>query len=288
MDKTGTAFRAALVTLTSGSVVERNICAASGLIREAAAQGASYVQTPENTGLMEPDRDQLRALAAPERDHQVLRRLSELAATLGIWLHIGSLAVARPDGQLANRSYLVTPKGDIACRYDKIHMFDVDLPSGDSFRESERFVAGDQAVVASLPWGRLGMTICYDLRFPGLYRALAQSGAHILAVPSAFTRQTGEAHWHVLLRARAIETGSFVLAAAQAGRHDSGRTTYGHSIAISPWGEVLAEGGIDPGVIITDLDLASVAVARQRIPALDGDRPFRLARAPATDLREAS
>jgi predicted amidohydrolase len=214
--------------------------------------------------------------------------LAAQAREFGIWLHIGSLAVKLGGGALANRSFLLAPDGGIRARYDKIHMFDVNLANGESFRESERFQAGDVAVTAGLPWGRLGLTICYDLRFPHLYRDLAKAGADFLAVPSAFTQQTGEAHWHVLLRARAIETGSFILAAAQAGRHDGGRLTYGHSLVVSPWGEVLAEGGAEPGIVIAEIEPAAVASARTRIPALVADRPFRPAGATGQMLREAS
>ena len=288
MGDTATTFRAALVTLTSGGDVERNVAAAASLIREAAGRGAHYIQTPENTGLMEPNRDRLQALAAPEQSHRALADLVALAHDLGVWLHIGSLAVKLGDGTLANRSYLVAPDGRLRARYDKIHMFDVDLASGERFRESERFRPGETAVTADLPWGRLGLTICYDLRFPYLYRTLAQAGADFLAAPSAFTQQTGAAHWHILLQARAIETGGFVLAAAQAGRHDGGRVTYGHSLVVSPWGEVLAEGGTEPGVILAEIDPAAVASARARIPALVGDRPFRLAGPAGQRLREAS
>ena len=284
----GTVFKAGLVTMTSGGDLDANTAMAAALIREAAAQGAAYVQTPENTGLMAPDRARLFALAEPESRHTVLAALVALAQELRIWLHIGSLAVRRPDSKLANRGYLVDPGGAIRARYDKLHLFDVNLPNGESFRESERFEAGNETVPADLPWGRLGVTICYDLRFPHLYRALAQGGAEILTMPSAFTQQTGEAHWHTLLRARAIETGSFVLAAAQAGRHDSGRTTYGHSLVGSPWGEVLADGGIAPGVIVADIDVAQVAAARARIPALKHDRAFTVASQSAESLREAS
>ena len=284
----GTTFKAGLVTMTSGSDLDANTVAACRLIREIAAEGASYVQTPENTGLMAPDRARLQALAEPEDRHRILAALVSLAKELRIWLHIGSLAVRRPDGKLANRGYLVAPDGQVRARYDKIHMFDVNLPNGESFRESERFEAGSEAVVADLPWGRLGITICYDLRFPQLYRTLAQGGAGILTVPSAFTQQTGEAHWHTLLRARAIETGSFVLAAAQAGRHDSGRMTYGHSLAVSPWGDVIAEGGVEPGVVLAEIDLAHVASARARIPALVHDRPFTIATPSAESLKAAS
>ncbi|MFO1172424.1 MAG: carbon-nitrogen hydrolase family protein [Hyphomicrobiaceae bacterium] len=288
MSLMGTTFKAGLVTMTSGSDLDANTVAACRLIREIAAEGASYVQTPENTGLMAPDRARLQALAEPEDRHRILAALVSLAKELRIWLHIGSLAVRRPDGKLANRGYLVAPDGQVRARYDKIHMFDVNLPNGESFRESERFEAGSEAVVADLPWGRLGITICYDLRFPQLYRTLAQGGAGILTVPSAFTQQTGEAHWHTLLRARAIETGSFVLAAAQAGRHDSGRMTYGHSLAVSPWGDVIAEGGVEPGVVLAEIDLAHVASARARIPALVHDRPFTIATPSAESLKAAS
>ena len=284
----GKPFRAALVTLTSGRDADENASVASELIRAAHARGAHYIQTPENTGLIEPDIERLRSIAEPEGKHRVLAALVAVARDLRIWLHLGSIAVKRADGALANRTYLVAPDGAIRARYDKIHMFDVNLANGESFRESERFQAGDTAVVADLPWARLGLTICYDLRFPQLYRELARAGAEILTVPSAFTQQTGEAHWHVLLRARAIETGSFVLAAAQAGRHDSGRTTYGHSLCVSPWGEIIAEGGCEPGVVIADIDLAAVHSARRRIPALDGDKPFGLAGSAAQTLREAS
>jgi predicted amidohydrolase len=175
-----------------------------------------------------------------------------------------------------NRSFLIDRKGDVAARYDKIHMFDVDLAGGESYRESSNYRSGELAVVADLPWGRLGMTVCYDLRFPALYRALAEAGASFLAIPSAFTKQTGEAHWHVLLRARAIENGCFVFAAAQGGKHENGRETYGHSLAIDPWGRILAEGGVEPGVLIADIDPAEVAVARAKVPSLRHGRRFEL------------
>jgi predicted amidohydrolase len=288
MGETAKTFRAALVTLTSGRDADRNAATAAGFIREAHALGAHYVQTPENTGLIEPDIEHLRDTAEPEASHRVLASLSALAHELRLWLHVGSLVVRRLDGTLANRSYLVAPNGRLHARYDKIHMFDVNLAGGESFRESERFGPGHEAVVADLPWGRIGLTICYDLRFPHLYRALAQAGAGILTVPSAFTRQTGEAHWHLLLRARAIETGSFVLAAAQAGRHDSGRMTYGHSLAVSPWGDILAEGGAEPGVTLADIDMGLVASARERIPALREDKAFELAQRAKETFREAS
>ena len=201
---------------------------------------------------------------------------SRLAKELGIWLHIGSLAVSTGDGRAANRAFLFAPNGKAVCRYDKIHMFDVDLPSGESYRESATFVPGDCAFVAELPWGGLGVATCYDIRFPEQYKALARAGAKFLTAPSAFTKVTGEAHWHILLRARAIENGCFVFAAAQGGRHANGRTTYGHSIAISPWGEVLAEAGTEPGVIVADIDAGEVDRVRARIPALDHTRDFKV------------
>jgi deaminated glutathione amidase len=187
------------------------------------------------------------------------------------------MAVAVGDGQLANRALLINPQGAVAARYDKIHMFDVQLPNGESYRESKVFRPGTEAVTADLPWGKLGLTICYDLRFPALYRTLAQAGAEILAIPSAFTKPTGQAHWHTLMRARAIETGCYVIAAAQAGQHENGRETYGHSLVVAPWGEIIAEAnGHEPGVIFADIDLAKVAEARAQVPSLQHDRPFKL------------
>jgi deaminated glutathione amidase len=274
-------FKAGLVQTRTGRDVDANLVATTVLIREAVKGGAAYVQTPEMTNIMELDRDRLLTWTKPEDGNPALAHFQALSRELQIWLHIGSMAVKVTDTKLANRAYLISPKGAIAARYDKIHMFDVDLPSGESYRESRRYVAGDKAVVAPLPWGNLGVTICYDMRFPGLYRTLAKAGADILTMPSAFTVPTGKAHWHVLLRARAIEAQCFVLAAAQGGKHDNGRETYGHSIAISPWGEVLAEGGIEPGVIFADIDLAKVAQARGRVPSLEHDRPFSIMADPA-------
>ena len=202
---------------------------------------------------------------------------ARLAAELGIWLHVGSIAVRKTEEKLANRSFLFAPDGAIAARYDKIHMFDVAVDPDNKYSESRRYDPGSKAVVTSLPWGKLGLTICYDMRFPGLYRNLAKAGADVIAVPSAFTVPTGKAHWHALLRARAIEAQCFVLAAAQVGEHESGRKTYGHSIAISPWGEVLAEAdGEQTGVIFADIDLAAVTSARERIPSLINDRPYEI------------
>jgi predicted amidohydrolase len=281
-------FRAALVQMRSGRDVKANVAAASALIREAATKGAHYVQTPENTALMDHDRDRLAAAALNEARHEALASFRSLAAELGIWLHIGSLAVAAGDGRAFNRSYLLAPDGGIAARYDKIHMFDVNLPNGESYRESATFAPGNRAVLAALPWGMLGMSICYDLRFAEQYRALAQAGAQLLAVPSAFTWQTGEAHWHVLLRARAIETGCYVLAAAQGGRHEIGRTTYGHSLIVSPWGDILAQAGTEPGVIHADIDTAQVTAARERIPVLRHARPFQVTSGQESNEEEAA
>jgi predicted amidohydrolase len=197
-----------------------------------------------------------------------------LAAEFGIWLHIGSMAVKVSPDRVANRSYVLTPDGTVAARYDKIHLFDVDLPGGETYRESASYAPGRQGIVVALPWGGLGLTICYDLRFPQLHRALAKAGARFLASPAAFTRVTGEAHWHTLLRARAIESQCFVLAAAQGGRHEHGRETFGHSLVISPWGEVLAEGGVQPSVIFADIQCNAVDEARSRVPSLQHDRAF--------------
>jgi predicted amidohydrolase len=281
-------FRAGLVQMCTGRDVERNLADADALIREAAGKGAQYVQTPEITTLMEMERERLFAAVRPEEDNPAVARLAGLAQELGIWLHIGSMAVLLGNGKIANRSLLLSPDGVVQARFDKLHMFDVELPGGESYRESRNYQAGNAGVLADLPWGTLGLTVCYDLRFPHLYRALAKGGADFLAIPSAFTRQTGEAHWHVLARARAIENGCFVLAAAQAGRHESGRETYGHSLIVSPWGEVIAEAGAETGVIVADVDPAEVEKARARIPSLRHDRPFEICRAGPALTREAS
>lgn len=270
-------MRAALVQMCSGRDMDRNFAAAAEMIREAKAQGAEFVSTPEMTNILEPDRPRLRSLARPEGEDRNVAGFSELARELGLWLNVGSLALKGEGETLVNRSLLFAPDGSVAARYDKIHLFDVDLPTGESLRESAAYAGGGQAVAVETGFGKLGLTICYDIRFPHLYRALAKAGAWAFTVPSAFTVPTGEAHWHVLLRARAIETGSYVLAAAQGGTHESGRQTYGHSLVVSPWGEVLAEGGTEPGVLLADLDPAASAKARQRIPALAHDRAFSLA-----------
>lgn len=284
-------FRAALVQLRSGRSVVANLEAAEDLIRRAAQTGAVYVQTPENTGFMELEPEQTLLKAQSEDANVALARLRGLATELGIYLHVGSLAIKQDGSRVANRSYIIGPEGEILARYDKLHMFDVDLAGGESHRESAHCRPGAKAVVADLPFGRLGLSICYDLRFPQLYRALASAGAEFIAVPAAFTKQTGEAHWHVLIRARAIETGAFVLAATQGGLHESGRATFGHSLIVSPWGEILAEGGEEPGVIFADIDLAASAEARARIPALKHGRDFEIEIAsplPQGARREAS
>ncbi len=269
-------FRAALIQMRSGQDMGRNLADAAALIREAKARGAVFVSTPEMTNILEPDRPRLRSLVKHEREDDSVAGFSDLAKELGLWLNIGSLALKGDGEKLVNRSLLFSPDGAIAARYDKIHLFDVDLPTGESLRESHAYEGGMQAVLAATPQARIGLTICYDMRFPHLYRGLAKASAAIFTVPSAFTVPTGQAHWHVLLRARAIETGAFVLAAAQGGAHESGRETYGHSLIVSPWGEVLAEGGTEPAMLIADLDLEQVDQARRRIPALTHDRSFTL------------
>jgi predicted amidohydrolase len=247
---------------------------ASAMIRDARSRGAQFVTTPEMTNIIEPDRVRLKSLARAEPEDQCVAGFGQLANSLGIWLNIGSLALKGAAGKLINRSLLFAPDGTIAARYDKIHLFDVDLPDGEVWRESHAFEMGTRACMSRLPWATLGMTICYDVRFPMLYGELGRQGADVITVPSAFTLPTGEAHWHVLLEARAIESGSFVLAAAQGGRHESGRETFGHSLAVSPWGQILAEGGIEPGVLLVEIDVAQVADARRRIPALQNKRSF--------------
>jgi predicted amidohydrolase len=267
-------FRAACIQLNAKPELGANLDSAERWVRNAAAQGATFVATPENTSGMHADRKALIAAALPEDGHPGLVRFSTLARETGIWLLIGSLSILLENGKLANRSFLFAPSGEIAARYDKIHMFDSDPPDGQAYRESATFEPGDRAVVTETPFGRLGLTICYDVRFPALYAALARGGASIIAVPAAFTVPTGKAHWQVLLRARAIETGSFVIAPAQTGEHAGGRRTYGHSLIISPWGEVLADGGENEGIVVADCDLERVAQARRMIRALDHIRPF--------------
>jgi predicted amidohydrolase len=269
-------FKAAMIQMRSGLTPAANVDAAARLIGEAKKAGADYVQTPEMTNILAARREQLLTTIVEEDADPSLATFRELARKLGITVHVGSLAIKVTPDRAANRGFLIDPKGAIAARYDKIHMFDVDLADGESYRESRTYSPGELAVLADLPWGRLGVTICYDLRFPALYRALAEAGATMLAIPSAFTVQTGEAHWHVLMRARAIENGSFVFAAAQAGKHESGRETYGHSLIVDPWGRILAEGSTEPGVVMAEIDMEEVAKARSRIPSLQHGRRFKL------------
>lgn len=267
-------IRAACVQLRSSDDVLENLKIASALIREAHGKGARLIGTPENTCLMAPDGGAKLEKSFPEDKDPALPVFCRLAEELGIWLLIGSLAIKVSDTKTANRSFFIGPNGSVLARYDKIHLFDVNLPSGESYRESNTVAPGSGAVVVSLPWGKVGMTVCYDLRFPQLHRALAKAGADILTVPAAWTETTGKVHWQVLVRARAIETGCFVFAPTQGGLHANGRRTYGHSVIIGPWGDVLAEGGTDPGIIMADLDLNKVDDARARIPSLQHDRPF--------------
>ena len=254
----------------------KNLTVAADLVREARSQGAEFIALPENVALMTVKGSQIRDGARTPEDHPALAAFRDLARETGAWLLAGSIGIKAGGGKVANRSYLLDGKGEIAGFYDKIHMFDVDLPSGQRFRESEGFQAGDRACVYDTPWGPIGMSICYDLRFPQLYRALAQGGASYLAVPAAFMHETGKAHWHVLLRARAIETGSYVFAPCMWGKHGGGRRTYGHSLIIDPWGEILADGGEGVGIVTAEIDSRRVTEARAQIPALQHGRPFAM------------
>jgi predicted amidohydrolase len=269
-------FNAAMIQMRSGLDPTANLAAALKSINEAKEAGADYVLTPEMTNILAAKREQLFAKIVTEERDATLTTLREVARKLAIYIHIGSLAIKTSPEKAANRSFLIDRRGEVVARYDKIHMFDVDLAGGESYRESNTYRPGELAMVADLPWGRLGLTVCYDLRFPALYRALAEAGASFLAIPSAFTRQTGEAHWHVLQRARAIENGCFVFAAAQGGKHENGRETYGHSLVVDPWGCVLAEGGTEPGVVMAQIDPSEVVAARSRIPSLHHGRRFEL------------
>jgi predicted amidohydrolase len=260
-------LRVACVQTNSAREVAPNLAAVSELVRKARGQGAEFICLPENVAMMEPVAALLRDKAEPEATHRALLAFQDLARETGAWILVGSLSVLLPDGRIANRSFLLDCEGAIRARYDKIHMFDVDLPGGETYRESATFRPGDAAVVAETPWGLLGMTVCYDLRFPHLYRALAKAGARMLAVPAAFTQVTGRAHWHVLLP-------------AQCGVHAEGRRTFGHSLIVDPWGGVLGDGGIEVGVVTAEIDLAKADETRAMIPALWHDRPFA---APAVD-----
>lgn len=272
-----TPFNAALVQMRTGLEPGPSLEQGTKLIREAVAAGADYVLTPEVSNMMQLNREKLFENLADEENDTSLKAYRALARELNIHLHIGSLALLGSPDRAVNRSFLIAPDGSILASYDKIHMFDIDLGNGESYRESANYQPGETAVISDLPWGRIGLTICYDVRFPALYRALAEAGASFISVPAAFTKPTGEAHWHVLLRARAIENGCFVFAAAQGGLHENKRETYGHSLIIDPWGKVLAEGGIDPGFIMARIDPAEVTKARGKIPSLQHGRRFTLA-----------
>lgn len=273
-------MRAGLVQMTSTDDVAANRAAAVAFLREAAGRGAGFVLTPEVTNCISSDRAHQRAVLRHEEDDETLAALRAEAAGLGIWLLIGSLGVLThdADGRFANRSFLIGPDGGIVARYDKIHMFDVNVSETEQYRESAGYRPGSRAVLAETPFGRIGMTVCYDVRFPQLYRRLAKAGAQILTVPAAFNDTTGAAHWEVLLRARAIETGCWVLAPAQCGFHAASagkpRRTHGHSLAVAPWGEVVADGGTEPGVTLVDLDPSQVDRARGRVPSITHDRDF--------------
>jgi deaminated glutathione amidase len=270
-------MRVAAIQMRSALTPQENIPVLEALVRDAAAQGATYIQTPEMTGAMQRDRLVFAENLRLQKDDLIVAAASKLAKELSVTLHIGSTAILREDGKIANRAFIFGPDGSLLVTYDKIHMFDVDLPNGESWRESATYTAGSEAVMVDVGDAKLGLAICYDLRFAKLFRTYATHGAHILTLPAAFTEQTGQAHWHVLLRARAIETGSFVVAAAQGGTHADGRQTYGHSLIIDPWGKILAEkADAESGVIVTDLDLAQVAATRARIPNLKNRREIAL------------
>jgi len=260
-------FKVACVQMRGKRNPAENLDDAIRMIREAAKAGAVYVQTPEISNIVNRDRPALLAAIRPEAEDPMLKALSALAKELNIVIHIGSLAIKNGD-KVANRAFMIGQDGGLLARYDKLHLFDVDLPNGETWRESNTFTGGVEAVAVDLPEARLGMAICYDVRFPYLFRALADAGCSILTAPACFTKQTGEAHWSVLQRARAIENGAFMISAAQAGVHEDGRETYGHSIIVDPWGKVLAEAGDEPGIIMAEIDLAAVSDARGKIPAL--------------------
>ena len=275
-------FLAACIQLNSKRDIELNFAEILQLVDEALELGAEFITLPECTGMMEPNRKLLKEKTPYEQDHNVLIAIRERAMESGAWILIGSLAIRLPGNQIVNRSYLIDEKGEIAVTYDKIHMFDVQLDDGQTYRESETYKPGTEAVLTELPWGRLGLTICYDVRFAYLYRTLAQNGARFITVPSAFTKVSGEAHWHVLQRARAIETGCYIISAAQCGDHAEGRQTYGHSLIVDPWGKILADGGEKTGVIVARIDPHQVENARAKIPALNHDRRYKL----SSDLRD--
>jgi len=268
-------LRAACIQITGKPRIEDNIALMDPMIREAAAKGADLVCLPEICNLVQKNREEQRKAIRTEAEDPALAAFRALAKELGIWIHAGSLAIKPDEGdRLANRGFLIAPDGSIRAKYDKIHMFDVDLKNAESYRESFSYRPGDRAVLAQTPWGGYGMGVCYDVRFPALFRDLAGAGAKILTMPACFTQPTGRAHWHVLLRARAIENGCFVIAAAQCGEHEDGRKTYGHSLIVDPWGEVLADAGPDEGIVLADLDLARVDEVRGMVPSLKNGRDY--------------
>lgn len=274
MDLVKNILKIACLQMSSSADMAENISWLHNAVSEAAKGGAQLIATPENTFLIE--KPGAERVFYRQDSHPGVKAAAEMATKNKIWLLIGSVAVAAGNDKTFNRSLLFNPDGEIVSFYDKIHLFDVDVGDGQVYRESARIVPGDKAVIATTPWGKLGMTVCYDLRFPQLYRSLAHAGANIIAVPAAFTQVTGEAHWHVLLRARAIETGCFIIAPAQTGTHAGGRKTYGHSLVVSPWGEVLADGGAEMEIIMAELDLGEVEKVRAKLPNLKHDREFIL------------
>ena len=272
-----TTFTAACVQMNSGNDMDENLSTLETMIRKARDMGADLITTPECVAMIEVGRENIRAKSFLENEHPALAAFQGWAQETGAWLLAGSLSVLiEGEERLANRQYLIDPTGKITATYDKIHMFDVVLPNGKSLRESKNYRPGSQAVLATLPWCQLGLSICYDLRFPHLYRNLAKLGAEVLVIPSAFMQITGEAHWNVLMRARAIETGCFIIAAAQCGQHVGGRSSYGHSVIISPWGEVLSDSGTEVGVSLANIDISAVTKARSHIPALEHDRDYEI------------
>ncbi|ANI77173.1 MULTISPECIES: carbon-nitrogen hydrolase family protein [Sphingobium] len=267
-------MRAAIFQMTSGIDPATNGAAIAEMIGRATAEGANMLFTPEMAGYLDRDRSRAAATLRCEADDPVLAQVREAAAKHGLWVHLGSLPLKdeRSDGRWANRSFMIDADGAIRARYDKIHLFDVDLATGESWRESSVYGPGERVVAVDTPWARMGLSVCYDMRFPDLYRALTNAGATVLLMPAAFTVPTGQAHWHILLRARAIEAGCFVISAAQTGRHDDGRETYGHSLIVDPWGEIVVDMGVEAGLALAELDLSRVEEVRGRVPAIANRR----------------
>lgn len=280
-------FKVACIQNNAGPDVLPNVQEVDRLVRSARGAGAEFILTSENFTCIEFGAERSLAKALPEAEHPALPHFTKLAKELGCWLLMGSLTIKLSPTKVNNRSYLIDAAGRIVARYNKLHLFDVELREGESYRESATVEPGDRAVIAKTLWGTLGMTVCYDVRFPQLYRALAQAGAQFLTIPAAFTKTTGKAHWHTLVRARAIETGAYVFAPAQCGQHAGGRKTYGHALIVDPWGEILADGGETPGYVVADVDGAKVAEARRMIPSLEHDRPFASPAAGGTRLAQA-